>query len=46
MQQTNKQMHIIATIQMKAGAPVLGGVGAMMMAKMGWKEGEGLGKDG
>ena len=31
--------------QLKASSPLTGGLGARMMEKMGWKDGEGLGKD-
>ena len=31
--------------QLKASSPLTGGLGARMMKKMGWKDGEGLGKD-
>ena len=35
----------LSSVQLKAGVPMTGGLGAKMMVKMGWKEGEGLGKD-
>ena len=34
-----------SSVQLRAGVPMTGGLGAKMMVKMGWKEGEGLGKD-
>jgi len=40
-----KQEIKMPTVEFGPGEPITGGLGAKMMAKMGWKEGEGLGKD-